>query len=51
MRTRMDLRMLAYTGGRERRLGDFEQLAANAGLRVSVAQRATRYRSVILLRA
>jgi 2,7-dihydroxy-5-methyl-1-naphthoate 7-O-methyltransferase len=51
LRTEMDLRMLAYTGGRKRTLGGFEQLAADAGLRVSAVHRATRYRSVIELRA
>ena len=51
LRTEMSLRMLAYTGGRERMLSDLERLAAGAGLRVSAAQRATRHRSVIELRA
>jgi 2,7-dihydroxy-5-methyl-1-naphthoate 7-O-methyltransferase len=51
LRSGMDLRMLALTGGGERTLRDFEQLAADAGLRVSAAHRATRYRSVIDLRA
>jgi hypothetical protein len=46
-----DLRMLLYTGGRERTIGDFEQLAAGAGLRVSAVDRVTRYRTVIELRA
>jgi len=50
LRTEMDLRMLAYTGGRERTLGDLELLAANAGLDVSAAFRATRYRSLVDLR-
>jgi hypothetical protein len=47
----MNLRMLTYTGGRERTLGELEQLAAAAGLRVSATHRATGYRSVIDLRA
>jgi hypothetical protein len=51
LRTEMDLRMLAYTGGRERTLDEFEQLAAAAGLRVSAVHPATRYRSVIELRS
>jgi hypothetical protein len=50
-RTEMDLRMLAYVGGRERTLGQFEQLAADAGMRVSAVHRAARYRAVIELRA
>jgi hypothetical protein len=50
LRTEMNLRMLAYNGGRERTLADFEQLAAAAGLRVSAVHRATRYRSVVDLR-
>jgi 2,7-dihydroxy-5-methyl-1-naphthoate 7-O-methyltransferase len=49
--TGMDLRMLAYTGGRERTLDAFVELAAAAGLRISDVHRATRYRSVIELRA
>lgn len=51
MHTAADLRMLAYTGGRERTLSELEQLGADAGLRVSEAAPATRYRSVIDLRA
>ena len=51
LRTEGNLRMLAYTGGRERTLGDLEQLAADGGLRVSAVHRVTRYRSVIDLRA
>ena len=51
LRTEMNLRMLAYTGGRERTLGDLEQLASDAGLRVGAIHRATRYRSVVDLRA
>jgi hypothetical protein len=47
----MNLRMLAYTGGRERTLVDLERLASDAGLRISAVHRATRYRSVIDLRA
>ena len=43
--------MLAYTGGRERTLGDFEQLAAGTGMRVSAVHRAAEYRTVIELRA
>jgi hypothetical protein len=43
--------MLAYTGGRERTLDAFEELAAAASLRVSDVHRATHYRSVIELRA
>jgi 2,7-dihydroxy-5-methyl-1-naphthoate 7-O-methyltransferase len=50
-RTGMDLRMLAFNGGRERALGDFERLAAGAGLRVGGVHRVTRYRSVIELLA
>jgi hypothetical protein len=48
-RTGMDLRMLAFNGGRERALGDFERLAADAGLRVGGVHRVTRHRSVIEL--
>jgi len=51
LRTEMNLRMLAYTGGRERTLGEFERLAAHAGLCVGAVQRVTRHRSVIELRA
>lgn len=51
LRTGMDLRMLALTGGRERTLGDFEQLATRAGLRVAAVHRTTRLRSMIELRA
>lgn len=51
LRTEMNLRMLAYTGGRERTLDDFEELAACAGLHVSAVHRATPYRSVIDLRS
>jgi hypothetical protein len=51
LRTEMNLRMLAYTGGRERTLVDLERLASDAGLRISAVHRATRYRSVIDLRA
>jgi hypothetical protein len=51
LRTEMDLRMLAYTGGRERTFGDLEQLAADAGLGVSAVHRATRYLSLVELRA
>jgi hypothetical protein len=50
LRTEMDLRMLAYTGGRERTLGDLEQLAADAGLNFSAVHPITRYRSLIELR-
>ena len=50
-RTEMNLRMLAYTGGRERTLGDFEQLAAGTGMRVIAVHRAAEYRTVIELRA
>jgi 2,7-dihydroxy-5-methyl-1-naphthoate 7-O-methyltransferase len=51
LRTEMNLRMLAYTGGRERTLGDLAELAANAGLRIGAVQRATRYRSLVELHA
>ena len=51
LHTEMNLRMLAYTGGRERTLGELEQLAADAGLRVGAVHRVTRYRSVVELRA
>lgn len=51
MRTEMDLRMLAFSGGRERTLGDLERLAADAGLPISSVHRATRYRSVIEFKA
>jgi len=51
LRSEMNLRMLAYTGGRERTLGELERLAADAGLRVGAIHRATRYRSVVDLRA
>lgn len=50
LRTEMDLRMLAYTGGRERTLRDFEQLAARARLRLAALHTVTRHRSVIELR-
>ncbi len=50
LRTQMDLRMLAYTGGRERTLAGLEQLAAHAGLRVSAIHRITRHRSLVELR-
>ena len=50
LRTAADLRMLAFTGGRERTFGDLERLAADAGLRVGDAHRVGRYRSVIELR-
>ena len=50
LRTAADLRMLAFTGGRERTFGDLERLAADAGLRVGDAHRVARYRSVIELR-
>lgn len=51
LRSEMNLRMLAYTGGRERTLGELEQLASAAGLRVAAVERLTRYRSLIELRA
>ncbi len=51
LRTEMNLRMLAYTGGRERTLAELEQLAFTAGLRVAAVHRATRYRAVVDLRA
>lgn len=50
-RTGANLRMLAFTGGRERTLGDVEQLAARAGLRVAAVHRTTHLRSTIELRA
>ena len=43
--------MLPYKGGRERTVAELEQLAADAGLRVSAVHPATRYRSVIERRA
>jgi hypothetical protein len=51
LRTEMDLRMLAYSGGRARTLAELERLAADAGLRVAAVHRATRYRTVVELRA
>lgn len=51
LRTEMNLRMLAYTGGRERTLGDLVHLASGAGLSVSAMHRASRYRSILDLRA
>jgi hypothetical protein len=51
LRTEGDLRMLAYTGGRERTLGELERLSTDARLRVSAAVRATRYRTVVELLA
>jgi 2,7-dihydroxy-5-methyl-1-naphthoate 7-O-methyltransferase len=51
LRTEMNLRMLAYTGGRERTLADLERLAAHAGLHVSAIDRVTRYRSLVELRS
>ncbi len=50
-RTGMDLRMLAFTGGRERTAAGYEELATAAGLRVSAVHRITRLRSMIELRA
>ena len=50
MRTEMNLRMLAYVGGRERTLGELEQLAARAGLPRCAVHHITRYRSVLELR-
>lgn len=50
MRTGMDLRMLAFSGGRERTLDEFERLAAEVGLRVSEVHRVSPYRSVLELR-
>ncbi|HEX4108390.1 MAG TPA: hypothetical protein VHX88_09670 [Solirubrobacteraceae bacterium] len=47
----MGLRMLAYTGGRERSLAELGRLAADAGLRAGASQRVTQYRSVTELRA
>ncbi|HTZ64431.1 MAG TPA: methyltransferase [Solirubrobacteraceae bacterium] len=49
LRTEMNLRMLAYTGGRERTLPDLERLAARIGLRVGAIHRPARYRSLIEL--
>ncbi len=51
LRTEMNLRMLAYTGGRERTLAELERLAAGGGLRVMAVHRATHYRAVVDLRA
>lgn len=51
LRTEMNLRMLAYTGGRERTLVELERLAGHAGLTVAALHRATRYRSIVELRA
>lgn len=48
--TEMNLRMLTYTGGRERTLAEIETLAARVGLRVHEARRVTAYRTVIELR-
>jgi hypothetical protein len=48
--TEMNLRMLAFTGGRERTLGELERLAAGAGLQVGGVHRVARYRSLIELR-
>jgi hypothetical protein len=50
LRTEMNLRMLAYTGGRERTLAELEQLAFAAGLQVAAVHRATRHRTVVDLR-
>jgi SAM-dependent methyltransferase len=47
--TEMNLRMLAFNGGRERTLADFEPLAAAAGLRLGETHRVTRYRTVLEL--
>jgi hypothetical protein len=51
LRTEMDLRMLAYMGGRERTLADLASLAERTGLSVAAVHRATRYRTIIDLRA
>ncbi len=51
LRTEMNLRMLAYTGGRERTLVELQHLALGAGLRVAAVHRATRYRAIVDLRA
>ncbi len=51
LRTEMNLRMLAYTGGRERTLIELERIALEAGLCVGAVHRATRYRSIVELRA
>lgn len=45
-----DLRMLAFTGGRERTLPELERLAATAGLRVTAVRQATRLRTLVELR-
>jgi 2,7-dihydroxy-5-methyl-1-naphthoate 7-O-methyltransferase len=50
-RTEMDLRMLVYVGGRERSLGELEQLAARAGLDLGSVHPVSRYRAVIELHA
>lgn len=50
LRTEMNLRMLAYTGGRERTLVELEQLALAAGLRVAAVHHATRHRAIVDLR-
>jgi hypothetical protein len=47
LRTEMNLRMLAYTGGRERTLVDLERLASEAGLRIGAVHRTTHYRSIV----
>jgi len=49
IRAEGDLRMLLYTGGRERSLGDFETLAADAGLRVGSTRLVTGVRTLIEL--
>jgi SAM-dependent methyltransferase len=49
IRTEGDLRMLLYTGGRERSPGDFETLAAEAGLRVGSTRPVTAVRTLIEL--
>jgi hypothetical protein len=49
LRTEMNLRMLAYTGGRERTIGELARLAAAAGLAIGAVHRATPHRSVVEL--
>lgn len=51
LRSEMNLRMLAYTGGRERTLGELAELASGVRLRVSSVHRVTSYRSIVELRA
>lgn len=46
--TEMDLRMLTYTGGRERTLAEIETLAERVGLRLRDTRRVAAYRTVMI---